>query len=247
MSLQLEFAEALPNEVASRLDDPSIHLWRIPYAPSQRRAPLVALLAGYLGIPEASIALGEDARGKPYLATSTNTLGDGSRLEFNWSHSGDYALVALSRRGAVGVDIERLGKNLRAIEIARRFFDAGEADVLAALDPVARDHAFIGLWCAKEAVLKAVGEGLSFGLARLAFAHVADADWDLATVDSALGEAHDWRVSGFDPAPGYRGCLAWRGGNRRIFAFQPLVARSKLTTGPLPGNSTAPDGSQQYG
>lgn len=226
MSLQLDFAEAIPNEVASRLDDRSVHLWRIPYASSQRRAPLVALLAGYLGIPETAVTLHEDARGKPYLATSTNMRGDGSPLEFNWSHSGDYALIALSRRGAVGIDIERLGKNLRAIEIARRFFDTGEADVLAALDPDVRDPAFIGLWCAKEAVLKAVGEGLSFGLARLAFAHVSDADWDLATADPALGEVRDWQVSGFDPAPGYRGCVAWRGGSRRIFAFQPLAGRA---------------------
>ena len=247
MSLQLDFMEAIPNEVASRLDDPSIHLWRIPYASSQRRTPLVALLAGYLDVPESAIAMEEDARGKPHLATSVSIRSDGSPLEFNWSHSGDYALIAVSRRGAVGVDIERLGKNLRAIEIARRFFDAGEADALAALDPYLRDRAFIGLWCAKEAVLKAVGEGLSFGLDRLAFAHVADADWDLATADPALGGAQDWQVSGFDPAPSYRGCLAWRGGNSRIFAFQPLAGGTQLTAAPSPGNSTAPSGSQEYG
>lgn len=247
MSLQLEFVEATAHEVASRLDDASIHLWRIPYASSQRRAPLIALLAGYLGLPESAVALDEDARGKPYLA-NPKTGSDGSPLEFNWSHSGDHALVALSRRGAVGVDIERLGKNLRAIEIARRFFDAAEAETLAALDPAPRDHAFIGLWCAKEAVLKAAGEGLSFGLGRLAFAHVSGADWDLVTADSALGEAQDWQVSGFDPAPGYRGCLAWRGGNRRIFAFRPLAGHAHVAAGPSSaGNSSAPGGSQEYG
>lgn len=221
MSLQLKFVEAIPDEAASMLDDRSIHLWRIPYASSQRRAPFVALLAGYLGVPESDIALGEDARGKPYLVNAAGVRGDGAALEFNWSHSGDRALIAMSRHGAVGVDIERLGKNLRAIEIARRFFDSGEADVLAALDPDRRDHAFIGLWCAKEAVLKAAGEGLSFGLARLAFTHVAEADWDLVATDPALGAAQDWRISGFDPAPGYRGCLAWRGVDCRIQAFQP--------------------------
>ncbi|HVX05066.1 MAG TPA: 4'-phosphopantetheinyl transferase superfamily protein [Rhodanobacteraceae bacterium] len=225
MSLHLEFVRTNPIEVAPSLDDHSIHLWRIPYAPSQKRAPLVALLAGYLGVSTSSVTLDEDARGKPYLAHSAGARGDGAPLEFNWSHSGDYALAALSRRGEVGVDIERLGKNLRAIEIARRFFDGGEADALSALDPEARDQAFIGLWCAKEAVLKAVGEGLSFGLARLAFAHVSGPDWELARTDPALGEAGDWRVSGFDPAPGYRGSLAWRGGNRRIFAFQPFADR----------------------
>lgn len=221
MSLQLEFAEAVPREVASRLDDRSIHLWRIPYVSSRRREPLVALLAGYLDVPESAVALEEDARGKPHLAKSARARGGSVVLEFNWSHSGDYALVALSRRGAVGVDIERFGKKLRALEIARRFFDAGEAAALAALDADVRDHAFIGLWCAKEAVLKAAGEGLSFGLGRLAFAHAADADWNLATADPALGDVRDWQVWGFDPAPGYRGCVAWRGCTRRIFAFQP--------------------------
>lgn len=227
MSLQLEFVGAVPRQAASRLDDRSIHLWRIPYVSSRRREPLVALLAGYLDIPESAVALDEDARGKPHLANSAGALGDGAVLEFNWSHSGDYALVALSRRGAVGVDIERLGKKLRAIEIARRFFDAGEAGALAALEPGVRDHAFIGLWCAKEAVLKAAGEGLSFGLARLAFAHAADADWNLATADSTLGDVRDWQVWGFDPAPGYRGCVAWRGGTRRIFALQPVPGRPR--------------------
>jgi 4'-phosphopantetheinyl transferase len=177
------------------------------------------LLAGYLGIAESAVTLEEDARGKPYLAHSA---GDGASLDFNWSHSGDYALAALSRHGEVGIDIERLGKNLRALEIAQRFFDGGEADALSALDPDTRDHAFIGLWCAKEAVLKAAGEGLSFGLARLAFAHVGGPDWELARTDPALGETQAWQVSGFDPAPGYRGSLAWRGGNRRILAFQPF-------------------------
>lgn len=224
MSLQLEFDEAAPRDAAPLLDDRSIHLWRIPYASPQRRVPLVALLAGYLGVTEATVRLDDDARGKPHLAVATGVRGDGAMLEFNWSHSGDYALIALARSGVVGVDIERLGKDLRPIEIARRFFDAGEADVLEALDPDARDHAFIGLWCAKEAVLKAVGEGLSFGLARLAFAHVSGADWHLSAVDPVLGEARDWRVAGFDPAPGYRGCLAWRDGNRRILAFQPAKA-----------------------
>ncbi|MES2404493.1 MAG: 4'-phosphopantetheinyl transferase superfamily protein [Pseudomonadota bacterium] len=223
MSLHLEFMRAVPAEVAPRLDDHSIHLWRIPYAFSQRRAPLLALLAGYLGVPESAATLEEDARGKPYLAHSVGARGEGALLEFNWSHSGDYALAALSRLGEVGVDIEWLGKNLRAIEIARRFFDGSEADALTALDPDARDHAFIGLWCAKEAVLKAVGEGLSFGLARLAFAHAGGADWELARTDPALGEARDWQVSGFDPAPDYRGSVAWRGGGRRILAFQPLA------------------------
>lgn len=223
----LDFIEAEPKSAAPRLDAQTIHLWRIPYAMSQGRAPLVGLLAAYLGVPEPAVLLQEGTRGKPELASPTaDPRGPrdpvaGPTLSFNWSHSGDYALVALSRGGALGVDIERLGKSLRALEIARRFFDPAEAEALAALEPDVRNRAFIGLWCAKEAVLKAAGEGLAFGLARLVFTHCNETDWQLERVDPALGYAGAWQLSGFDAAPGYRGVVAWRGGQREILAFQP--------------------------
>ncbi|TAN04036.1 MAG: 4'-phosphopantetheinyl transferase superfamily protein [Rhodanobacteraceae bacterium] len=227
MPLGLEFVAADPRTAAQQLSRHAIHVWRIPYTPSQGRAPLLALLAAYLGVPVSQVALDQNAKGKPHLQSVSSRPGQTSPegadeiLSFNWSHSGDYALIALAHGGALGVDIERLGKKLRALEIAYRFFDPAEAATLAALDPLARDHAFIGLWCAKEAVLKAVGEGLSFGLARLAFERHGAADWELTRVDQALGDTGDWQFAGFDAAPGYRGALAWRGRAREIHAFYP--------------------------
>lgn len=216
-----EFVEAFPQAAAARLDAHSIHLWRIRYAFPLRRSPLLALLAAYLDIPASDVVLDQDMRGKPRLADIASGDGRRPRLEFNWSHSGDYALIALARDCALGVDIERLGKQLRTLEIARRFFDPTEAEALALLDPGTRERAFIDLWCAKEAVLKSVGEGLSFGLARLAFTQRAGADWKLARVDPALGQTNEWHLVGFAPAPGYRGALAWRGRDREIMALQP--------------------------
>lgn len=222
MPAALEFVEAAPQEAASRLDGQTIHLWRLPYAMSQGRVPFLELLAAYLDLPASSVVLDQDARGKPRLAQEAP---DASiRLEFNWSHSGDFALLAVARDCALGVDVERFGKKPRSLEIARRFFDVSEADALEPLTPDARDRAFISLWCAKEAVLKAVGEGLSFGLARLAFTRRSDADWALARVDPALGDARDWRLAGFDVAPGYRGALAWRGPPRAIMGFQTAAS-----------------------
>ncbi|TAN01787.1 MAG: 4'-phosphopantetheinyl transferase superfamily protein [Rhodanobacteraceae bacterium] len=227
MAPRLDFVEAVPGVAAARLAAGSIHLWRIPYALSQGRAPLIGLLAAYLGIPASQVALDQNAKGKPRLNPAVFHSSKAERgatdktLSFNWSHSGDYALIALSREAALGVDIERLGKNLRALEIARRYFDPAEAETLATLELDARNRAFIGLWCAKEAVLKAVGEGLSFGLARLAFARCGESDWRLERLDPALGHADAWQLAGFDAAPGYRGALAWRGNPREILAFRP--------------------------
>jgi 4'-phosphopantetheinyl transferase len=221
MSQDLRFTAAAPTTVAATLDARAIHVWRIPYALSQRRAPLRAMLGAYLGIPADAVALDEDAHGKPRLATAPSRASGTPALDFNWSHSGDYALIGLSRGGALGVDIERFGKDRRALEIARRFFDPAEADALATLDARARDDAFIGLWCAKEAVLKAAGEGLSFGLERLAFARDGAINWQLTEIDAALGTLDDWQLTGFVPAPGYHGTLAWRGPPRAIHAFLP--------------------------
>lgn len=221
MSQGLEFVETNADIAAAQLDGASIHLWRLPHTPSLGRAPLLALLGAYLGKPASDVALALDTHGKPQLADRDRGGTDGQRLEFNWSHSGDYALVALARGLALGVDIELLDKNLRSIEIARRFFDPAEADVIATLAPPARKRAFIGLWCAKEAVLKAAGEGLSFGLARLAFDQRTAMDWGLTRIDPALGDKDDWQLAGFEAAPGYRGALAWRGARRRIAAFRP--------------------------
>lgn len=218
--MPLAFIEVDPAAAATRLDAESIHLWRIPYTSSQGRAPLLSLLGAYLGIPAPAVMLEPGARGKPRFAHSQGVPCNTDGFEFNWSHSGSYALIAIARDVPLGVDIERAARKPRVLEIARRFFDPGEADALAAIDPDARNSAFISLWCAKEAVLKAAGEGLSFGLARLGFAHVNSHDWQLVRIDPVLGQPEDWQLAGFETVTGYHGALAWRGKAREILAFR---------------------------
>jgi 4'-phosphopantetheinyl transferase len=222
LSQGLAFTLAAPTTVAATLDASCVHLWRLRYAASQRRAPLRHVLAAYLDIAEPELVLDAAERGKPHIAlpASSSRLPARSRLEFNWSHSGDRALIAITRGLAVGVDIERLGKPLRARAIAHRFFDPAEAEALDSLPTDACNAAFTGLWCAKEAVLKASGVGLSFGLDRLAFTHATGRGWTLTRLDPALGEVGAWQLHGFAPEPGYRGALAWRGSARSVQAFE---------------------------
>jgi 4'-phosphopantetheinyl transferase len=217
---RIVFTSESPRIAATRLDADSIHLWRIAYAASDRRAPLLRLLAAYLDVPASTLRLREGDHGKPSLQAP---FAQGSTLQFNWSHSGNYALIALAHGVALGVDIEHIGKPARALDVARRFFAPGESTALAAVDASARKPAFTGLWCAKEAVLKAAGTGLSFGLERVVFEHLSGADWELADIDPALGAPAAWHVPGFAAAPGYRGALAWRGAARSVLAFEPTA------------------------
>lgn len=188
---------------AAQLDERAIHVWQLAYAPDQRREPLRALLGAYLGRPAETLELREGPHGRPQLDAA-----QAGTLDFNWSHSGSLALVALARRVAPGVDVEHRRARPKALDIARRYFGAAEADRLAALPPAARDDAFLALWTAKEAVLKALGRGLAFGLHRLEIALETGRPRLVQLQDDDAGA---WQVHALTVDPGYVATLAWRG------------------------------------
>jgi len=150
-----------------------------------------------------AVALARDVLGRPRLCAAQ------SGFDVNWSHSGDGLMVALGEGVMVGVDLERLRPRPRALDIARRFLAPSEADWLASLPEDDRGLAFIRLWCAKEAVLKAHGRGLAFGLDKLTFRD-ADGGLQLVDCDRALGLPESWSLRELEPHAGYRAALAWR-------------------------------------
>ena len=176
-----------------------------PHAPRQPAEPLARRwLAAELGTGVDALPLSRDSRGRPRLE------GAFADWDCNWSHSGDGLLVALGRDVRIGIDLERVRPRGRALDLARRFFTAPELAWLhAAPSAAVRDHGFLRLWCAKEAVLKAHGHGISFGLHRLRFADSADG-LRLVECDAELGHAGDWSLMELRPAPEYLGALAWR-------------------------------------
>lgn len=176
--------------------------WR-PLRHGERAEPQVsAWLAGELGKAAGDVVLRRDPRGRP-------RLGDHHGHDVSWSHSGDGLLVALGADVTLGIDLELQRPRPRALALAQRFFTADEASALGTLGGSAREAAFVQLWCAKEAVLKAHGHGLSFGLHRLGFAR-SGGDWRLVDCDPALGRAADWTLHGFVPALGYVAAVAWK-------------------------------------
>lgn len=177
--------------------------WR-PHRHGTPAEPLVrAWLSRPLAADASALAFARSERGRPLLAAPHGGI------DVNWSHSGDGLLMAFGTGVQLGVDLEILRPRPRALELARRFFTAREADALAMLPDSAREHAFVRLWCAKEALLKAHGHGLSFGLARLEFARQGE-DWHLVACDPALGAPAEWTLHAFAPGPGYVAAVAWR-------------------------------------
>jgi 4'-phosphopantetheinyl transferase len=200
---------------APHLDDSEIHIWRCRWAGGAGEAAFASLLAGYAGAGAPPIARGE--HGKPHFPAPFDTLG------FNWSHSGDIALLAVGRGPAgfeVGVDVETVRSRPRALELSRRFFDPCETAFLEALPAERQLAGFLTLWTAKEAVLKAHGGGLSYGLHRVSFrlrGGVAEPN----SFDGDIAPAVAWCVQPVDLAPGIVSATAWRGHPRhvRVFTF----------------------------
>ena len=176
--------------------------WR-DHARGTPATPLVRdWLAAVLDLPAATIELHRDALGRPRLAGALQGF------DVSWSHSGDGLLIALGENVDVGVDLERARPRPRALELAQRFFHATEHDWLRGLAEPDRNEAFLRLWCAKEAVLKAHGRGIAYGLDKFG---LADLDGGLAMTHPHAGLGGPWSVHEWAPRPGYRAALAWRG------------------------------------
>ncbi len=120
-----------------------------------RRCFLRALLASYLGRDPSALALEEGRHGKPRLRAP-----GGGDLEFNLSRSGEWILIAVARGRVVGVDVERLAHEAELSSMAAQVFARHEVEAFEKLPPGERMEAFFRTWTRKEAVLKALGEGL---------------------------------------------------------------------------------------
>jgi 4'-phosphopantetheinyl transferase len=145
----------------------------------------------------AADGLQRDARGRPWLP----------RGDAGWSHSHGRLLIAYADHGRIGVDIEPMARDTDPLRIARRYFADEEIATLAGLEDDARHLAFLRLWCAKEAVLKAHGGGIAFGLHKAVF----DAGGDgvrMLRCDPSLGQAEDWSLHELAPEPGFIAVLA---------------------------------------
>jgi 4'-phosphopantetheinyl transferase len=114
------------------------------------RVTLRRMLAERLRMPLDEIKLDIDCFGKPRLANS-------DALFFNLSHSGNFALIALSAHRPVGVDIEAASTTLDSNSIHASL----TPDERRYCETSADTKAFFRIWSGKEAVLKAWGVGIA--------------------------------------------------------------------------------------
>lgn len=136
-------------------------------------AALRSVLSGYLALPPADVPIATGTHGKPRLADGE--VADDHR--FNLAHSGELALIAVTRGCEVGVDVEQLRPVGHLQEIADRYFTAAESAAISQVGEPERTERFLSTWTAKEAILKAAGRGLSLPLNHCSVTLAANAQW----------------------------------------------------------------------
>jgi 4'-phosphopantetheinyl transferase len=113
------------------------------------RAALRRILASRLRLPPDTLRFVANRHGKPCLQ-------DDAGIEFNVSHAGCFALIALSTNGQIGVDMEYRNRGIDAKSLGAYVFSPLERK-----SGLITNEDFIQHWVVKESVLKALGEGIS--------------------------------------------------------------------------------------
>lgn len=107
-------------------------------------------------------ALGDKSKEKLLFEENGKPYFENCPYRFNLSHSGDYAMCAVSD-GDIGCDVEKV-KDIN-MNIARRFFFKEEIDLLESLESgTQQTEMFFRLWTLKESFMKVTGLGFKLGL-----------------------------------------------------------------------------------
>lgn len=162
------------------------------------RGALRAVLGTYLARSPSAVDIAYSRFGKPYLADEP--------LHFNVSHSGERALIGVSRL-PLGIDVELADD--RAMQLDNLIGLIAHPAERAAYQRLAHGHRaerFFGLWTRKEAYVKAIGTGLQTSLTDCWLISANDASHAVCDRD---GAALGWHTHDLDSdSPAWRAALS---------------------------------------
>jgi 4'-phosphopantetheinyl transferase len=175
------------------------------------RALLRRALGRYLKIEATEVRFQTATNGKPELAADSD-------LRFNLSHTQGATVFAITRKRRVGVDVERIRQDTNVMELAERFFSRQEVQWLRSQPASEVVASFFSCWTAKEAYIKAQGEGLSMPLSGFGVVPIppdASSELQLEVYDDPE-ESKRWFIWRLDIEPDLRAALAVDGESCRV-------------------------------
>jgi len=166
------------------------------------RGALRAIVARYLKTSAEELRFAYSENGKPAL------VGEAAGIHFNLAHTEDLALVAVTRIGLIGVDVEAVRPMKNVDELVARFFSARENALFQKVPEAEKPEAFFNLWTRKEALLKATGEGITRSLSLVEVSFLPGEPARLLAISGDEKKAAEWTLRDFSPVAGFVGAIA---------------------------------------
>jgi len=158
------------------------------------RAMTRQLIGGYLGIDPSICAFELNEYGKPFVHEAQQVS---PPISFNVSHTSGLIVIAVTRRLAVGIDVENVSKQPAPLEIASQYFAPSEVAQLQSSTHLEKGLRFFEFWTLKEAYIKARGMGLSIPLQSFSFA--IDEDGKQLRFSPPADDRVQWAFRQFKP------------------------------------------------
>ena len=167
------------------------------------RAALRLLLGRYLSASPQEIRFAYSGYGKPRLSEDVG-------VQFNVSHTKDMAMFAFTRIGEVGIDVERHRQVKMLDGMAERCLAAAQYEQFSSLGDEAKKSAFFRFWTRKEAVIKAVGLGLSQPLKDFDVSFLEGEEASLLRAEWDFGDVTEWSLHELEVSPEHQAAVAIR-------------------------------------
>lgn len=139
--------------------------------------------------------------GKPVLINDVRF----ADITFNVSHSYDLALIAISQKQSIGIDIEKINHQSDPLPLITRFFSTAEQAEFNTLSEANRAKAFCACWTRKEAFIKAIGDGITYGLDT--FDVTVDPGTQTSSINLHKPASEIWSAQDLPVGDDYTSCL----------------------------------------
>jgi 4'-phosphopantetheinyl transferase len=186
------------------------------------RALARTVLSRYTPLHPKEWVFSANAYGRPEIV---NAQARDAGLSFNISHTHSLIALVVTKRRALGVDVENFRAREVSLDIADRFFAPQEVAALAATPPQRQQYRFFEYWTFKEAYIKARGMGLSLPLDKFSFHYPDDHAVEIAIHPELADDSSRWQFWQFRPRPEYLAAIC----AERVGAKAPsLIVRQAI-------------------
>jgi len=176
------------------------------------RGGLRRIISHYAGIRPENVKFRYNSQGKPELIQDDPK----NTICFNLSHTDDLVLYAIALNRPVGIDVEKIDRDIDLSGIARRFFSKNEYNAITSLREDRQLEAFYRCWTRKESYIKGKGSGIPMLLDKVEVSLTPGEPAKLLSNSADPDDVKEWIIIDLEIDKPYIGALSYKGRDAEI-------------------------------